>query len=85
MSKSVGEDRAAESSTEPMTEPMLVDKDEAARLLGVSPRTIEAWAAARKIPSVKLGQGKRSPLRFRPADLRAWIAARVVAVEGEKQ
>ena len=85
MNKSADEHGRGAETTETRTEPMLVDKDEAARLLGVSPRTIEAWAAARKIPSVKLGQGKRSPLRFRPADLRAWIAARVVAVEGEQK
>lgn len=66
-------------------EPMLVDKGEAARLLGVSPRTIEAWAAAKKIPFVRLGEGKRSPVRFRPSDLRAWIEARVVEAEGEKR
>lgn len=82
MNRSPAETGASAGANSP--EPLLVDKAEAARLLGVSPRTIEAWVARQSIPFVKLGEGKRSALRFRPSDLRAWIEARVVGAEGEK-
>ena len=63
----------------------LLDTEEAARMLGISPRTVQGWVRQRRIPYVKLSEGRTGLTRFRPADLRAWIAARVVAVEGEKQ
>ena len=62
----------------------LLDTDGAARLLGISPRTVQGWVRQKRIPYVKLGAGRTGLTRFRPADLRAWIEARVVEVEGEK-
>jgi excisionase family DNA binding protein len=56
----------------------LLDTDGAARLLRVSPRTVQAWVAQRRIPFVKLGSGRRSLTRFRPVALRAWIEAQEV-------
>lgn len=62
-----------------MPEP-LMDTEAAARLLGVSPRTVETWVRKRFIPHVKLGQGrgKAALTRFQPETLRDWIAARAV-------
>lgn len=63
----------------------LLDTEGAARMLGISPRTVQGWVRQRRIPYVKLSEGRTGLTRFRPSDLRAWIAARVVEAEGEKQ
>ena len=63
----------------------LLDTEEAARMLGISPRTVQGWVRQRRIPYVKLSEGRTGLTRFRPADLRAWIEARVVGAEGEKE
>lgn len=64
-------------------EEALLDTDGAATLLGVSPRTIQAWVLDRRIPFVKLGVGRRALTRFRPAALREWIAAQEVPAVGK--
>jgi len=51
----------------------LLDVYEAAAFLRVSPRTIYAWSSQGLIPRVRLGGGKRGALRFREADLKAWV------------
>ncbi len=51
----------------------LLDKAGAAALLNVSVRTVEAWTAARRIPYVKLGEGRRGTIRFKASALRQWI------------
>lgn len=48
----------------------LLTKCEAAKLLGVSERTIDNWRAEGRLRAVKLGQGA---VRFDPVDLRAFI------------
>ena len=63
----------------------LLDTEEAARLLGISPRTVQGWVRQKRIPYVKLSEGRTGLTRFRPADLRAWIEARVVGAEGEQE
>jgi excisionase family DNA binding protein len=59
-------------------EEALLDTKSAAQLLGVSPRTIQAWVSEQRIPHVKLGVGRRSLTRFRPAALRAWIESQEI-------
>ena len=61
----------------------LLDKAGAAALLNVSVRTVEAWTAARRIPYVKLGEGPRGAIRFRPSALRQWIEAQEVKIEAQ--
>ena len=63
----------------------LLDTEGAARLLGISPRTVQGWVRQKRIPYVKLGEGRTGLTRFRPSDLQSWIAARVVGAEGEKK
>lgn len=55
--------------------PLLLDYDEAARLLAVSRRTIEALAAAGVIRKVAVGTpaSRKPAVRFVYADLLAWI------------
>lgn len=48
----------------------LLNKREAAKLLGVTGRTLDNWRTAGRLRAVKLGPGT---VRFDPADLRAFI------------
>ncbi len=52
---------------------------EVARYLKVTERTIYRLAAAKKVPSFKVG----GMWRFRQVDLAAWIAAQSVTPEGD--
>ncbi len=57
----------------------LIDEDEAARLLAVSPRTLATWRVRARGPAfVKVG----GAVRYRLADLEAYVASRLRA-EGE--
>lgn len=47
--------------------------DEVALITRQSRRTVERHVASGQIPSVKLGSGKRSPIRVHERDLVAWI------------
>jgi excisionase family DNA binding protein len=59
-----------------MEEPeALLTARQTARLLGLHPKTLYRFARARRIASVRIARGM---LRFRPADVRAWIAALTV-------
>lgn len=59
-------------------EPLLVDAPEAARLLGVSQRTVWTYANTGRIPTIRFG--KR--VKFSVEALRAWIAAETAAQMG---
>ena len=55
----------------------LLTPKEAAEMLKVSPDTLEGWRAKRTGPPwTKLGDGKRSPVRYRRSDLEAYLKAR---------
>lgn len=66
-------------------EEALLDTEAAAALLGISPRTLQGWVRQKRIPVVKMGEGKGSLTRFRPASLRKWIAAQEVQPEEGKR
>gem|GEM_PF-1497729 len=51
--------------------PLLIDGREAARLLGVSERTLHTLAMDNIIPSHKVGRLRR----YNPSELQAWVAA----------
>jgi predicted DNA-binding transcriptional regulator AlpA len=60
-----------------MTPLPMLNQEQAAALLAVEPRTLEAWRLKGGGPQfVRLS---RRCVRYRPADLEAWIAARVAA------
>jgi excisionase family DNA binding protein len=56
-----------------LIEPLL-DADEVAERLGVSPRFVRRLVEERRIPFCKVGKF----VRFRPTDVRAWLARSVV-------
>lgn len=63
------------------TAPILVTSDEAARIIGIAPKTLVNWRNRGKGPAyVRLGE-KHSPVMYRACDLEAWIASRVVGGE----
>ena len=47
----------------------LLDVHQAAELLGLRPATLYDYAFRRVLPTVKVGTGKRGPLRFRQSTL----------------
>ena len=51
----------------------LLCKREAAKLLNVSPRTVDLWLKQRRIPYMKLGNTKGSLVRFKRSDLDAML------------
>lgn len=59
-----------------MGEESLLTVQEAAGFLGCSIHSVYRWTAQGVLPVVKVGRLSR----FRPADLRAWVAARTGAV-----
>ena len=61
----------SDTNTPTTTSPLLVDRREAARLLGVSPGTIDNLRTRGELPSLKL----RSRRLFDMADLRRYIEA----------
>lgn len=63
---------ASDTNTPTTTAPLLVDRREAGRLLGVSPGTIDNLRIRGELPSVKL----LSRRLFDVADLRRFIEAR---------
>lgn len=54
--------------------------DEVARFLGLHPQTVYEKSRLGEIPSIKLG----SRLRFRPAEIRAWVDAQAKPAEPAK-
>ena len=55
----------------PTPEPLLLNVDEAAHLLGLAVKTVYEYSAAGMIPSIKVGRLRR----FRRGDLEAWVDA----------
>jgi excisionase family DNA binding protein len=51
----------------------LLDVDEVARILNVSPSTVRGWVFERRIPFIKFGRGQRALVKFNPVVLNQWI------------
>lgn len=52
----------------------LLTTKQAAALCGFSPRTLMRWSRAGAAPNpIRLGYGTRATIRYRRADLTAWI------------
>jgi excisionase family DNA binding protein len=57
-------------------ETRLLSADEVAEVLGVKPRTISSWVAKNRIPYIKLGEGRKSLVKFSPIRLNQWLEER---------
>lgn len=53
-------------------EPML-DVQQAAQYLRISPTTLYNWVQAKRLPCFRLGTGPRAPIRFKVADLDGYM------------
>lgn len=63
--------------------PVLLGIDDAARAIGVSPRTLHDLVNKDQIPVVRVGGGKRAGrVLFRPESLRAWAERMEVGGQG---
>lgn len=60
------------SNTTPLSSPLLVDRSEAGRLLGVSPGTIDNLRLRGELPSVKIAARRL----YDVADLQRFVASR---------
>ena len=50
----------------------LIDNDQAAELIGCTPRTMRAWVSLRQVPFYKVGRS----VRFRRQELLDWLEER---------
>lgn len=62
------------------TREQLVDQREAARFLGLAPRTLESWRSRRIGP--RFIAYSRRCIRYRIADLQDWVTERAVETSG---
>lgn len=59
---------------ERFTVPVLLDTEEASRILRVSVRTLEGWRCAGLGPKfVKFGKGKQANVLYRVTDINDWL------------
>jgi predicted DNA-binding transcriptional regulator AlpA len=66
-----------------LTNDRLVTTAEAARLTGVSQKTLREWRSKRTGPAaLKLGVGKQARCVYRVSSLEAWVRASVTSVTG---
>jgi excisionase family DNA binding protein len=64
-------------------ETRLLSADEVAEVLGVRPRTISSWVTKNRIPYIKLGEGRKSLVKFNPKRLNQWLEERAHEPEPE--
>lgn len=65
------------SRTDPATNGRLLDPEDVANILNMSPRTLERWRAQGRGPHFVRLSGRR--VRYRNADVQRWIARQVRA------
>ena len=55
----------------------LISSKQAAKLLGISPKTLKSWRSAGKGPRfLKLGSAPQAAVRYDRAEIEAWLAER---------
>ena len=62
--------------------PLALRPRDAARMLGVSPRTLWGWTRAGLVPCARVGTGRRKTVLYSVADLRAWLARQAEDTKG---
>lgn len=65
--------------------PLALRPREAAKALGISPRSLWQLTNDGKIPCVRLGGGKRRTVIYPIADLQAWLTQETLALKGGQQ
>ena len=65
--------------------PLALRPRDAARVLGVSPRTLWEWTRAGLVPCVRLGTGTRKTVLYPVADLQSWLTNRAATANGGDQ
>lgn len=58
---------------------------EAAKALGISPRTLWSWTKRGLVPHVRVGNGRRQVVLYPVAQLQAWMAARAAGPAAEEE
>jgi len=51
----------------------LLTKTELASFLGISLNTLNLWISRKKIPYLKLGKSRNSPVRFSIEEIESWL------------
>ncbi len=62
--------------------PLVLRPREAAKALGISPRTLWEWSRTGVIPCIRVGSGKRRTVLYSLAELRAWLCQRESTIKG---
>jgi len=62
--------------------PLALRPRAAARVLGISPRTLWEWSRAGIIPCVRVGTGRRKTILYSVSDLQAWLSTKAEAGKG---
>jgi excisionase family DNA binding protein len=70
--------------TNDVSYPLALRPRDAARMLGVSPRTLWGWTAAGLIPCARVGTGKRRTVLYPVDQLQAWLARQAETAGGER-
>jgi excisionase family DNA binding protein len=65
--------------------PLALRSREAARMLGVSPRTLWEWTRAGILSCARIGTGKRRTVLYPLADLQAWLTRQAAPAKGGAQ
>ncbi len=71
------------TTTAPTLSPLALRPREAARVLGVSPRTLWEWTHLGIVPCVRIGTGKRKTVLYDVQTLQEWLTRQAQAKGGE--
>lgn len=62
---------------------ILLDGEQVAEILGVSPSTLEKWRWKKSGPAYVQSEGKGGKVRYRLSDIKAYIEGRLVIPSGK--
>jgi excisionase family DNA binding protein len=65
-----------------VSSPLAMRPRDAAKMLGVSPRTLWEWTRAGIVPCARIGTGKRRTVLYPVADLQTWLSEQAAAAKG---